>query len=335
MCNRLLAFFYLFLSAMVFTSSAYADIANDPLPSWNDGGIKQSIIQFVKAVADKSSPDYVPPEERIATIDNDGTLWVEQPLYTQMIFSVTRFREMAASHPEWNKNPEIKALLVKDNKDLTSQDMEKIVALVSGDISVEDFQTVTKAWLATAENPRFKHHYPELVYQPMLEVLKYLHDNKFMVYIVSGGGQDFIRAFALNTYGIPSERVIGTTGKTEYTNQNNQPSLMKIPKLLFISDKAGKPEAIDLFIGKKPILAIGNSDGDRQMLEWTQSNKRRHLMVLVHHDDAKREYAYDTQSKVGTFSQSLFDEAEKNHWQVISMKNDWKVIFPFTANDPH
>ena len=217
----------------------------------------------------------------------------------------------------------------KDSKDYTKEDVETIFAVANSNITVEDFMKVAKQWLATAEDPRFKHHYTELVYKPMLEVLQYLRDKNFTVYIVSGGGQDFIRAFAQHTYGVPAERVIGTTGKTEYAYNNGKPSLMKLPKLLFISDKTGKPEAIDLFIGKKPILAFGNSDGDREMLEWTQSNTGKHLMLLVHHDDAKREYAYDTQSQVGTFSASLMTEAQQNHWQVISMKDDWKVIFPF------
>jgi hypothetical protein len=196
-------------------------------------------------------------------------------------------------------------------------------------MSVADYHTTVTKWFAEAMNPRFNHHYNELVYQPMLEVINYLHANNFDVYIVSGGGQDFMRAFTQDAYLIPSEKVIGSTSKTEYQYNNGNPALIKLPEPLFISDKSGKPEAINLFIGKKPIIAFGNSDGDRQMLEWTQSGPGKRLMLLVHHDDAKREYAYDMKSKVGAFSQSLFDEAHKNNWQIISMKNDWKVIFPF------
>lgn len=306
-----------------------ATAAADPLPSWNDGTIKKNIIQFVEAVSDKSNPDYVPPADRIATIDNDGTLWVEQPLYTQFIFSITRFKELAATHPQWKQDPKMSALLKKNPQDYSKEDMLQIFAIANSNITVDDFMRVAKQWLETAENPRFKHHYTDLVYQPMLEVLQYLRANGFTIYIVSGGGQEFIRVFSQQTYDVPVERVIGTAGVVQYAYNNGKPALMKLPKLLFLNDKSGKPEAINLIIGKKPIIAFGNSDGDREMLEWTQSNKGKHLMLLVHHDDAEREYAYDTQSKVGTFSTSLFTEADKNHWQVISMKKDWKVIFPF------
>ncbi len=322
----------LFLLAALFlccTTLSFAADAADPLPSWNDGPIKKNIIEFVEAVSNQTSQDFVAPESRIATIDNDGTLWVEQPMYTQIIFSIQRFKEMVPQHPEWKKNPKIKPLLTKAVKDYNTHDVETVFTLASSGVSVDDYKAAAKNWLDTAENPRFKHHYPQLVYQPMLEVLRYLQAKNFTVYIVSGGGQDFIRTFSQDIYGIPVERVIGTTGRTEYTFKNNTAALMKLPKLLFISDKAGKPEAIDLFIGKKPILAFGNSDGDREMLEWTQANKVRHLMLLVHHDDGKREYAYDTQSKVGTFSTSLMTEAKNSDWQVISMKDDWKTIFPF------
>ncbi len=314
-----------FCTLILYCATASAD----PLPSWNDGAIKKNIIQFVQAVSDKSNPDYVPPADRIATIDNDGTLWVEQPLYTQFIFSITRFKELAATHPQWKQDPKMSALLKKNPQDYSKEDMLQIFAIANSNITVDDFMRVAKQWLETAENPRFKHRYTDLVYQPMLEVLQYLRANGFTIYIVSGGGQEFIRVFSQQTYDVPVERVIGTAGVVQYAYNNGKPALMKLPKLLFLNDKSGKPEAINLIIGKKPIIAFGNSDGDREMLEWTQSNKGKHLMLLVHHDDAEREYAYDTQSKVGTFSTSLFTEADKNHWQVISMKKDWKVIFPF------
>lgn len=304
-------------------------LAADPLPSWNDGSIKQNIIQFVSKVTDKNSPDYVPPENRIATFDNDGTMWVEQPIYTQIIFAIDRIKALAPQHPEWNKLEPFHSILTNNYKNLKLQDIEKIMAITHSGMSVEEFKAIESKWLETTKDRRFKRYYTDLIYQPMLEAMNYLRDNNFTIYIVSGGGQDFIRAYAAKVYAVPSERVIGTTAKTKYVNQNNKVELIKTPEVLLIDDHAGKPEAINLFIGKKPIIAFGNSDGDRQMLEWTQSSTGKHLMILVHHDDAKREYAYDAKSKVGTFSASLMQEANNNDWQVISMKNDWKVIFPF------
>ena len=297
---------------------AYAE--TDPLPSWNNGKVKQSIIEFVQAVTDKQSKDYVPAKDRFATIDNDGTLWVEQPIYTQVVFMKDRFREIA------DKQPQLYKSLNRENKAIKP---EEIYAVTSTEISVEEYTNLVKQWLGTAEHPRFKRHYTDLIYQPMLEVMNYLRDNGFNVYIVSGGGQDFIRSYAEELYGVTSDHVVGSTSQSEYVNDNNKPNMIKTRKLLFISDKAGKPEAIHLFIGKKPLIAFGNSTGDQQMLEWTQSGPGKRLMLLVHHDDAKREYAYDSQSKIGPFPTSLMQEAKNNNWQVISMKNDWKVIFPF------
>ncbi|EKD71577.1 MAG: hypothetical protein ACD_46C00156G0001 [uncultured bacterium] len=317
--------FFLFSILICFSCITFAD----PLPSWNDHSIKNNIIQFVQSVTDKNSRDYVPPEDRIATIDNDGTLWVEQPIYTQVIFAFEQIKKMAPQHPKWKNQEPFKSVLTNQFEKLRKQDLERIMAITHSGMSVEEFQSMAKNWLETAINPRFKHRYTELVYQPMLEVIEYLRKNNFKIYIVSGGGQDFMRAFTKNTYGISSENVIGSAEKTQYGYRNNQPVLIKIPKVLLIDDNMGKPESINLFIGKKPIIAFGNSTGDQQMLEWTQSNDKKHLMLLVHHDDAKREYLYGSHSKVGTFSDALMQEAEKNNWQVISMKNDWKVIFPF------
>lgn len=282
----------------------------DPLPSWREGPIKASIIEFVTTVTKQGSRDYVVPADRIATIDNDGTLWVEQPIYTQVIFMMGQ-----------SKN--------KDFQNLDKKMLEKIFIASSTNMSVDTYESSAKQWLATAINPRYKKHYTELVYQPMLEVIRYLEENQFAVYIVSGGGQEFVRAFSDTVYHIPVEHVIGSTGKTRYQYRDGHPELIKTDQPLFISDHAGKPEAINLFIGKKPIIAFGNSDGDKDMLEWTQSSPHKTLMLLVHHDDSVREYAYDTQSKVGTFSTELFSAAKQNHWQIISMKDDWKVIFPF------
>ena len=326
---RKLIIFSLFL----FAFTAHAKNLSDPLPSWNDdSAIKKNIIQFVKDVTNKNNSHYVSPENRIATFDNDGTLWVEQPIYTQFIFASDRIKKLASQHPEWKNQLPYKAILENDYKTqmkFTVQDFAHILAVTHSGMSVGEFQKIAKNWIKTAENPHFKQHYNKLIYQPMLEVMNYLRENKFKVYIVTGGGQDFVRAFSEATYAVPSEQVIGTAGKTKYIYQNKKPVLIKTPEVLIVDDKTGKPEAIDLFIGKKPIIAFGNSDGDRQMLEWTQSNEGKHLMLLVHHDDAKREYAYDIQSKVGTFSSSLMNEAKQNHWDIISMQHDWKVIFPF------
>lgn len=319
---------YLLLCFFIFSTSTYAHIT-DPLPSWNNGLIKKNLTHFVETVTDSRNKAYVPPSERIATIDNDGTLWLEQPVYTQVVFMLNRYVELAKTHPAWQQSPLFKKITHHQIQSLSKQELENVFATTSTDLPVEDYQRIVKIWLAVAKNPRFKHRYTELVYQPMLEVLHYLRAHQFTIYIVSGGGQDFIRAFSQPVYEVTPEHVLGTATKSEYTQQQGKPALIKKPQILFICDKAGKVAAINLLIGKKPIIAFGNSDGDREMLEWTQSNQSPSLMLLVHHDDAIREYAYDTESKVGTFSQSLMAEANQRHWQIISMKKDWKIIFPF------
>lgn len=316
MTRMVLVFFF-----VIFSLAVQADA--DPLPSWTDSAIKQNIIQFVHQVTDQNSSDYVPPQDRIATFDNDGTLWLEQPIYTQVIFALDRIKKLAPLHPEWKKQEPFQSILNHQYDHLTLQDVEKILAMTHSGMTVEEFTTIEKQWLETAKNPRFKRVYTKLVYQPMIEMIQYLQKNHFKVYIVSGGGQEFMRTFSQKIYGIPPEQVIGTAGKTKFEKFQ----LVKLPQVLFVDDHAGKPEAINLFIGKKPIIAFGNSDGDREMLEWTQSGKGKRMMVLVHHDDAKREYAYDTKSKVGTFSESLMKKAQTNNWQIISMKNNWKTIF--------
>lgn len=309
--------------------AVHAALNSDPLPSWNNGPIKQNIIQFVETVSDQKSHDYVSPEDRIATIDQDGTLWVEQPLYTQFIFALDRIKKLAPQHPEWKGQEPFKSVLNNQYEGLTTQDFQSIFAITQSGMSVENYYDTAINWLENKKNPRYKRYYTELVYQPMLEIINYLHQNDFKVYIVTGGAQDFVRTYSKKIYNIPTERVIGTAGRTKYSYENDRPKLIKLPEILFINNKEGKAEGIYLFIGKKPIIAFGNSDGDREMLEWTQSGEGKRLMLLVHHDDAKREYAYDTQSKIGTFSAFLMEEAKKNNWNVISMKNDWKVIFPF------
>lgn len=315
--------------ALLLTFAAHASLADDPLPSWNDGAIKTKIISFVESVTDVNSNGYVAPEDRIATFDNDGTLWVEQPMYTQIVFALDRVKELAPQHPEWAEKPLIQAILKGHYNSLSLHDIEQVIGMTHSGMSVDAFKDIEKTWLETARDRRFNRPYTDLIYQPMLEVINYLRKNNFKIYIVSGGGQAFMRAFAPQTYGIPVENIIGTAGKTKFVYRDNQPKLIKTADVLFVDDKSGKPDAINLFIGKKPIIAFGNSNGDKEMLEWTQSNDKNHLMLLVHHDDARREYAYGKDSKVGTFSDYLMQFAQENKWLVISMKNDWKVIFPF------
>lgn len=317
--------------ASLLMSFAHAADSKDPLPSWNDTDIKRNIIKFVTDVTDKTGKHFVDPEDRIATIDNDGTLWIEKPIYTQGVFMLDRIKKLAPEHPEWKTEEPYSYILDDDIKALTNltvQDIERLIAVTHSRMSVDQFNKIVKIWLKKAKNPQFDRPYTELIYLPMIEVINYLYDNDFKIYIVTGGGQDFVRAFSENTYKIPPENIIGSSIKTEYTYQGSKPILIKLPELFLVSDKKGKAEAINLFIGKKPIIAFGNSDGDREMLEWTESNKERHLMLLVHHDDAKREYAYGPESKVGTFSNALMAEARSHKWNVISMKHDWKTIFP-------
>jgi phosphoglycolate phosphatase-like HAD superfamily hydrolase len=304
-----------------------------PLASWNDGPTKQAILTFVRVTTDRSSQQFVPPEERIATFDNDGTLWVEHPLYTQAVFALDRVGTLAPQHSEWSSTAPFSSVLARDAKAIakfTESDWEKIVAATHSGVTVEAFNDIVTSWLASATDKRFKRHYTELVYQPMLELLSYLRDNGYKTYIVTGGGQDFVRAFAPRVYGVPLEQVVGTAGKTKLTYApNGQAQLIKEPDVMYVDDKSGKPEGIHLVIGRRPRGAIGNSDGDMQMLQWAQAGGGPRLMMLVHHDDARREYAYGPETKVGTFSDSLMAVAKKGGWTVISMKNDWHRIFPF------
>jgi phosphoglycolate phosphatase-like HAD superfamily hydrolase len=306
----------------------------DPLPSWNDGPAKRAIFEFVRTTTDRASPKYVPPAERIATFDNDGTLWVEQPLYTQFMFAFDRVKELAPQHQEWKTQEPFKAILAGDHAALakfTKKDLLDIVAATHTGMTTEKFREIAKQWLATAKHPRFKRLYPECVYQPMLEVMKYLRANGFRTYIVTGGGQAFVRAFSEQAYGIPPEQVIGSAMRLKYVKQASGPALLRLPILLLLDDEEGKPEDIELFIGRKPLAAFGNSDGDRQMLEWTQSGAGARLLMLVHHDDGEREFAYGANSKIGTFSDSLMAEARNQGWNVISMKKDWKRVFSFAG----
>jgi phosphoglycolate phosphatase-like HAD superfamily hydrolase len=314
----------------------------DPLPSWNDGHAKQSILDFVAAVTKEDGPDYVKPAERIATIDNDGTLWVEQPVYTQFAFAIDRVKATANQHPEWKTQEPFKSILSGDMKAVAAmgeKGMVEIVAATHSGMSTADFNKEVKEWLAVAKHPRFKVLYTDLVYQPMIELLDYLRANGFKTFIVSGGGVEFMRAFADKTYGIPPEQVIGSSGVTQYQMWDASPVLIKMPKVLFVDDGPGKPEGIDHFIGRRPIFAFGNSNGDKEMLEWTAAGEGRRFMGLVYHTDAEREYAYGPagslpDSKVGTFSQALMDEAKGKGWTIADTKNDWKTIFPPNKANP-
>jgi phosphoglycolate phosphatase-like HAD superfamily hydrolase len=307
--------------------------AGDPLSSWNDGPAKQAILEFVKATTTQGSPQFVPSEERIATFDQDGTLWVEHPMYTQVLYCLDRVGVLVKEKPELKDREPFKTVLSGNRAalaELSMKDQQEIFVAALTGMSVDEFNAEVKKWLASARDPRWKRPFTELTYQPMQEVLRYLRANGFKTYIVTGGGQDFVRVFAEQTYGIPPEQVVGSVGATKYGyDQNGKPMLTKEPKLLLNDNLGGKPEGIHLMIGRRPYAAFGNSTGDQQMLEYTNAGDGARLAMLVLHDDAEREYAYGPAqglpaSKVGTFTQALYDEATKNGWTVISMKNDWK-----------
>ncbi|HET6887038.1 MAG TPA: HAD family hydrolase [Candidatus Udaeobacter sp.] len=311
--------------------------AADPLASWNDGPAKQAIVEFVKTTTTQGSPEFVTPEARIATFDQDGTLWVEHPMYTQVVYCLERVPALVKTRPELKDQEPFKTVLSGNREamaKLSQDDLMKILATTLTGMSVDDFTAEAKKWIAEAKDPRWKRPYTELTYQPMQEVLQYLRANGYKTYIVTGGGQDFVRAYAEQVYGIPPEQVVGSAGGTKFGyDKSGKPFLTKEPKLLLNDNNAGKPEGIHLMIGRRPFVAFGNSTGDRQMLEYTQAGDGARLAMLVLHDDAEREYAYGPaqglpDTKVGTFTQALYDEAKKNSWTVISMKNDWKVIFP-------
>ena len=314
--------------------------ANDPLASWNDGSAKQAILAFVKTTTTQGSPQFVPPEERIATFDQDGTLWVEHPMYTQIVYCLERVPALVKEKPELAKIEPFKTVLSGNQEAiarLPTNELVQILAATMTGMSVDEFSAEAKKWITEAKHPRWKRPYTELTYQPMQELLKYLRANGYKTYIVTGGGQDFVRVYAERTYGIPSEQVVGTAAGTKYGyDKGGRPFLTKEPKLLLNDNNAGKPEGIHLMIGRRPFAAFGNSTGDRQMLEYTKAGDGARLAMIVLHDDAEREYAYGPaqelpDTKVGTFTQALYDEAKKNGWTVISMKNDWKVIFRFES----
>ena len=309
-----------------------------PLPSWNDGPAKKAIVEFVKSTTEKGSPQFVAPEARIATFDQDGTTWVEQPMYTQVIYCLERVPAVVKAKPDLKDVEPFKTVLSGNREAMakfTMPQLEMILAATLTGMSVDEFSAEAKKWLEAAKDPRWKRPYTELTYLPMQEVLNYLRANGYKTYIVTGGGQDFVRVYSERVYGIPPEQVVGSAGRTSYRYaKDGKPFLTKDPKLLLNDNNAGKPEGIHLMIGRRPYAAFGNSTGDRQMLEYTQAGDGARLAMLLLHDDAKREYAYGPaqglpNSRVGTFTQALYDEAKKKGWTVISMKNDWKTIFSF------
>lgn len=318
-----------------FTSIAISRAA-DPLPSWNDTTSRQAIIQFVEKVTDKESPDFVPVVERIATFDNDGTLWAEQPMYAQLFFVIDRIKALAPQHPEWKTEEPFASLLKGDLKGVAASGKKGLMDLVAAThagMSTEEFAKLVSDWITTAKHPKTGLLHTEMVYQPMLELLAYLRANGFKTCIVSGGGIEFMRPWTERVYGIPPEQVVGSSIKAQYKMQDGKPILEHLAEIDFMDDKDGKPIGINAHIGRRPIAAFGNSDGDRQMLEWTQAGEGARLMMLVHHDDAAREWAYGTDSKIGTFSEDLMAEAKKNNWTVISMKDDWKTLYPAASGE--
>jgi phosphoserine phosphatase len=324
------------LASFAIGASALAQV--DPLPSWNEGAAKKAIVDFVQATTTQGSPSFVPPAERIATFDQDGTLWVEHPIYSQVMYCLDRVPALVKAKPELANVEPFKTVMSGNREAIAKlplKDLEKILVATLTGMPIDQFDADVKKWLATAKDPRWKRLYTELIYLPMQEVLKYLRANGYKTYIVTGGGQDFVRVYAEATYGVPPEQVVGTAGGTKYGyGKDGKPFLSKEPKLLLNDDKAGKPEGIHLMIGRRPYAAFGNSDGDRQMLEYAKAGDGTRLAMIVLHDDAKREYAYGPAhglpaTRVGAFTQALYDQAKKSGWTVISMKDYWNRIFAF------
>lgn len=327
---RFVLYFCLFVSLpTVYVQQLSAQ--TDPLPSWNDTAAKKNIESFVGRVTKEDSPDFVPPAERIATFDNDGTLWVESPVYTQVAFAFERVKELAPQHPEWKTKQPFKGILEGNMKAVAATGEKGILTVVvatSTGMTDAQFEKSVSDWIAQAHDRKFDHPYTELIYQPMVELLAYLRGNGFKTFIVSGGEQGFMRPWAEKAYGIPPEQVVGSTMKKKFEIVDGQPVLMRLPQINFVDDGPGKPVGIDEFIGRRPILAFGNSDGDLQMLQWTAAGPGPRLMLLLHHTDAVREYAYDRKSSVGRLDKAL-DEATAKGWTVVSMKDDWKHVFAF------
>ncbi|HSF04811.1 MAG TPA: HAD family hydrolase [Methylomirabilota bacterium] len=304
--------------------------AADPLPSWNEGAAKKSIVEFVATVT-RAGPDFVPPAERIAVFDNDGTLWAEQPLYFQFLFALDRVKALAPRHPEWKDKEPFASLLKGDRKAALARGEKTIVEVVAAThsgMTTTEFEQIVKDWLASARHPQLKRPYTDLVYQPMLELLAFLRATGFKTFIVSGGGVEFMRAFAERVYGIPPEQVIGSTGRQRFELRDGRAVLVKLPAVDFVDDKEGKPIGIQRIIGRRPIAAFGNSDGDLPMLQWTAAGEGARLCLYVHHTDPQREWAYDRQSRIGRLDRGL-EEARAKSWIVVDMKRDWAIVFPF------
>ena len=304
-------------------------IAADPLPSWNDTATKGAIVDFVEKVSKEGAPDFVPVAERIAVFDNDGTLWSEQPGYFQLLFALDRIKKLAPEHPEWQTTEPFKSVLAGDMQGLAATGMkglEQVIAATHTGITTEEFAAIAKDWVSNAQHPTLKRPFKECVYQPQIELLEYLRANGFKTYIVSGGGIEFMRPWTEEVYGIPPEQVVGSVIKTKYEVRDGKPVLVRLPEIDFIDDKEGKPVGINSHIGRRPILAVGNSDGDFQMLEYVTAGEGPRLGVIVHHTDGEREFAYDRDSHVGKLAQGL-DEASERGWVVVDMKNDWNRIY--------
>ena len=325
MTQRLLLI--LICGLVVATTAAAAD----PLPSWNDGPTKEAIVGFVEKVTKSGSPDFVPENQRIATFDNDGNLWSEQPVYFQLIYALDQVKKMAPEHPEWKTQEPFASILRGDTAKVMASGKEglmKILAATHANMTAEEFQANVADWLKTARHPKTNRPYNEMIYQPMLELLGYLRANGFKTFIVSGGGVDFMRVFAEQTYGIPPDQVVGSSLKAKYEVKNGKPVIIKLPEINLVDDKEGKPVGIHQYIGQRPIFASGNSDGDYQMLEWTTAGEGPRFGLILHHTDGKREWAYDRDSHIGQLKKGL-DDASKKGWVVIDMQKDWKVVYPF------
>jgi len=301
-----------------------------PLPSWNEGATKQAILAFVKATTTPGSPEFIAPPDRVAVFDNDGTLWSEQPSYVQLAFILDRVKALAPQHPEWTSTQPFKAVIDQDwaaLKNMDEHELFKLVAATHAGMNSEEFSALVKGWLKTARHPKTGRPYTQMVYQPMLELLDYLRAHHYKTYIVSGGGVDFIRPWSEEVYGVPPENVVGSAVATKFALKDGRPVLERLAEIDFINDKAGKPVGIHRHIGRRPVIAVGNSDGDLQMLQWTTAGQGPRLGLIVHHTDAQREVAYDRQSSVGRLDAAL-DQAPRAGWKLIDMKQDWKTVFP-------
>jgi hypothetical protein len=328
--RRVLSFLILLCALLPTVLRAQGASASDPLPSWNDGPTKKAILAFVEKTTTPNAPGFLGVDERVITFDNDGTLWVEQPMYTQLAFALDRVKQLAPQHPEWKTEQPFQGVLEGDMKAVGAtgeMGLMKLMMASHAGMTTDEFQKIVVDWMATHQHPRFKRPYTECVYQPMLELLSYLRANGFKTFIVSGGGVEFMRPWSQKVYGIPPNQVVGSSIKTQFELRDGQPVLMRLAELEFIDDGPGKPVGINRFIGIHPVGAVGNSDGDQQMLEWAASGSGPRLLLLVHHTDAEREYAYDKPSRVGQLDKAL-TEANAKGWTVIDMKRDWKTVFP-------